>query len=462
MSRLRTGKRSGSVLLSGMVALAFSACLPPDPTPVLEESASTLPPPTATPGPEIVSTYTAEPLSPNTTPMLVTATPSPIDLDGAPLANNNPYVLPLTIQHVTETSATLLFELTAPAEGILLYGPVEGSVGDQSWLPLSTLNARQQVVLDGLAPGVEYRAAVGLAAGGGEYLQPPFVEQPWGSVRFRTASRREPLRFGVVGDSGFAQQVTFDLAQEMAAYDLDFVLHTGDLVYHADENANPPSAFALKWFLPFAPLLRSMPVYPVVGNHDLDAATYWEDAPYYYYAFPPFSDPLFGPSTFEGRSQWYAFAYGNIQFLMLDTQTFFGEAGRSEQDLWLIDRLSDGRFAYTIPVLHVPPYSSGLHGDTDSLPPRLVWSQMFETTNVPLAFSGHDHDYERLLANGITYIVSGGGSATLYELESQLPESQFFAQRTHFVLAEVYGDRIELSAIGLEGEVFDRAVIPLE
>jgi len=459
MIGLRVVNRLASVLLEALLALALLACRPPDPTPVLEEAEPTLLPPT--PSQEVASTYTAEPLVPNSTPMLVTATPAPIDLDGAPLADDA-YLLPLTVQHVTDTSATLLFELMEPADGILLYAPLEGSVEDQSWMPLSTLTARQQVTLEGLTPGVEYRAAVGLAAGGGEYLQPPFAEKPWGAVHFQTASEREPLRFGVVGDSGFGQQVTFDLAQEMADYDLDFVLHTGDLAYNVDEYANPPSAFALKWFLPFAPLLHSMPVYPVVGNHDIETATYWEDAPFYYYAFPPFSDPLFNPSPFEGRNQWYAFAYGSIQFLMMDTQTFFGEAGRSEQDLWLIDRLSDRRFAYTIPVLHVPPYSSGLHGDTDSMPPRVVWSQLFETTNVPLVFSGHDHDYERLLANGITYIVSGGGSATLYEMENQLPESQFFAQRTHFVLVEIYGDRIELTAIGPGGEVFDQAVIPLE
>ena len=32
-----------------------------------------------------------------------------------------------------------------------------------------------------------------------------------------------------------------------------------------------------------------------------------------------------------------------------------------------------------------------------------------------MVFSGHDHDYERSLINDVTYIVSGGGGAPLYQ-----------------------------------------------
>ena len=112
MIGLRVVNRLASVLLEALLALALLACRPPDPTPELEEAEPTLPPPT--PSQEVASTYTAEPLVPNSTPMLVTATPAPIDLDGAPLADDA-YLLPLTVQHVTDTSATLLFELMEPA-----------------------------------------------------------------------------------------------------------------------------------------------------------------------------------------------------------------------------------------------------------------------------------------------------------------------------------------------------------
>ena len=446
------------IRLAGLAVL-LTACRTSGPSPTGETPSRTTPPDGAsTPLP----VATATPAGTPTALLPPTPTPAPaLDPEDFPLSGTA-YVLPLTIQHTTPTSATLLFELDAPSAGVLVYGPAEGGPATLSAVDLPPTETRHQITLEGLAPGTTYRAAVGLSEGEGLYTQPAFMGQPWGTVQFRTLPEEPPLRIGVIGDSGFGQPVTFELAEEMARHDLDFVLHTGDLVYRAFENASPVEAYALKWYLPFAPLLRRMPVYPVVGNHDIEAASMWEGAPFYYYAFPPFPDPDFPPSAFEGRNQWYAFAWNDIQFLMLDTQTFFGEAGRAEQDAWLAERLADRRFAHTIPVFHVPPYSSGPHGATDSLPVRLVWGPLFEAVDVPLVLSGHDHDYERLLVNGITYVVSGGGSATIYEMETLLEESQAAAQRAHFVLLEITADRIVLSAIAPDGEVFDQAVIPLE
>jgi hypothetical protein len=58
--------------------------------------------------------------------------------------------------------------------------------------------------------------------------------------------------------------------------------------------------------------------------------------------------------------------------------------------------------------------------------------------------------------------VSGGGSSTLYAQGERLPESQLYVRKTHFVLLEIYTDRIELQAISKEGDVLDQAVIELE
>ena len=85
---------------------------------------------------------------------------------------------------------------------------------------------------------------------------------------------------------------------------------------------------------------------------------------------------------------------------------------------------------------------------------------MFRQAGIPLILSGHDHNYERLqLDGGITSIISGGGSTVLYGLRERLPQSQAFFRRTHFVLMEISSDRIALSAIDLDDEIIDRAVI---
>lgn len=372
------------------------------------------------------------------------------------------YALPLTVRHVTETSATLDFELDIPTEGSLFYQPVEASGSEPGQVPLAPRETRRQITLEGLEPGSAYQAIVALRARDGAYQQPSFLGQVWGPVRFRTVSDEEPLWIGVIGDAGFGDAATAALVEEMAAYDLDFVLHTGDVVYATEGSVTPPEDYARKFYAPFAPLLHQMPVYTVIGNHDYDAAMRWQGAPFYDHAFPGVSDPRFTPPERERRSQFYAFAYRNIQFLMLDSQVFFGVEGRAEQDVWLHERLSDTRFALTIPVFHVPPYSSSAVHRRDGIPVRRTWSPWFEAAGVPIVFSGHSHHYERLVAGGVTYIVSGGGSAVLYDAGERLSESQAFARRTHFVLVEIGSGQVQLSAIALGGEVLDRVAIPLE
>lgn len=423
-------------------------------------STETLPaPPSSTPNPAL-STATLLAVTPSPTAVPTALPTPPIQLADAPA--EVAYTLPLTVQHVTEDAATLFFELETAAEGVLLYWPA-GDSTQQNRIDLAAGSARQQITLQGLLPDVEYEAlaVLGPDPQSGLFRQVLYSGQIWDPVRFHTVSTQQPLRIGVLGDSGFGEQVTYDLVREMAAYNLDFVIHTGDVVYKVYDNASPYEAFMLKYYQPFAPLLREMPVYPVVGNHDIELATEIEGTPFYYLAFPPFPDPRFAPSDRRGLNKWYAFAYGDIQFLMLDTQTFFGEGGWNAQNEWLTERLADTRFRHTIPVFHVAAYAAGLH-PRDGLPVQELWVPQFEAANVPLVLSGHDHNYERFQINGITYVVSGGGSTALYA-QSEAPEGlQVFAQCTHFTLLEIYTDRIDVQAIALGGEVLDQATIPLQ
>ncbi len=80
---------------------------------------------------------------------------------------------------------------------------------------------------------------------------------------------------------------------------------------------------------------------------------------------------------------------------------------------------------------------------------------------MPLIFSGHEHFYERVEVAGLTQIISGGGSTVLYPIDDPLPESQVLVREMHFVLLELYSDRIELSAINREGRLLDQFTIPL-
>ncbi len=162
---------------------------------------------TATPQPPIPTREPAP--SPTLAP-----TATLIPLDDAPASVR--YTLPLVTQHVTETTATLFFELERPAEGIVLAWP-EGDPSRQWWAALAPGQARQQIRLNELEPGAAYRVMVALGPEpeSGAYHPVAYRGEPWGLVSFRTASDREPLRVGVIGDGGFGDPVTYRLVEEM-------------------------------------------------------------------------------------------------------------------------------------------------------------------------------------------------------------------------------------------------------
>ncbi len=398
---------------------------------------------------------TATPVAPTAAP---TATPIPVGEELAAVG----FRLPPAVQHTTETTAELFVELAAPSEGLVVGWPEGDPAAQRTW-PLDPASARQTVILDGLTPGVRYEAQVVLAAGEGGYQQPPYEGEAWGTFGFRTTGGErgdEPLfRAVVLGDSGFGDSVTYQLAAEMAAYNPDIVIQTGDAVYRMYEEDDPYHSYALKWFLPLKPLLKTAPIYPVVGNHDIEPEARVDGVPFYYSVFPVLAtaDSPVGPG---GGRQWYAVERGDIQILLLDTQTFFGEAGRAEQDAWLAARLADTRFAHTLVAHHVPPFSSGEHPN-DGLPLQQSWIPQYESSNVRVAMTGHEHNYERLEQNGVTYLISGGGSATLYSLSAQQPQSVVFARRSHFVLLDVWPDHISYEALALGGELLDEGSVPL-
>ncbi len=397
------------------------------------------------------------------TPEVPTALPSPgvdyLSIEYPP--SEIEYVIPLTVRHVGADRASLFFELDQPAQGQLIYRPQSPELSYGGQVPIDPTQTRHMIDLDGLAPDKEYVALVllGRETESGSFKQPTFDGETWGAVNFNTQGEL-PLRIGVLGDASFGDEATTQLVQLMAGMDLDFVIHTGDVVYETD-NSDMVSSYVEKFYKPFSPLLHKGPVYTVMGNHDYDASVQYDGAPFYDYAFPPFEDPTFEYPPERRGNQFYAHTMGDIQFLFLDSQAIFGEGGRAEQDAWMKERLADPRFRVTIPIFHVSPYSSSIVHPDDGTPVRQSWNYLFEEANVPLVFSGHFHHYERLSANDITYIVSGGGSSTLYAEGARLPESHIFAARTHFVLLEIYQDRIELKAISKEGDTFDQATIPL-
>ena len=449
----KAGKILQVAILAGLLAgcqLGSKAVPTQTPTNTITSSPSFTPP-----------TLPMSSRSPTPTPTVTLPTSTPFPPFAELPTSEVSYLIPLTLQQVSERSAQLLFELDHAATGDLLLRMVEQGNNYVQSIPIFPNLTNQQINLGPLEPGTAYEVVLGLRTPDGSYAQPAFLGDAWGSLRFHIQPTAEPLRVGVIGDSGFGEPVTAQLAGLMAGERLDFVIHTGDLVYKAGENASPAEAFAIKYFQPFAPLLHQLPIYPVPGNHDYAPDACLNGNPYYFHAFPPLSDAGLTAQTSSAKRQYYALVYQNIQFIFLDSQVFFGEEGRQEQDTWLSQRLQDDQFAYSVMISHVPLFSSGAIHSEDSQPVREAWNEKFAGAGVSLVLSGHSHNYERFLVDGVTYVVTGGGSSQLYPALNIDPHSQAFSVSSHFVLLEFYEDQIKILAIDKNGKILDQAQVPL-
>ncbi|MGD8821606.1 MAG: metallophosphoesterase, partial [Anaerolineales bacterium] len=174
-----------------------------------------------------------------------TSTPSPsptavIDYRPDEIEPSAAFLFPLTIQHLTTSSATVHFELVEPRQGRLVLWLQDQSPTAAFVFPFEADRAQQSFVIDGLESGASYVVGVGIAGADGVFRSPQYYEQLWGPITFTVPEANSyPLRIAAIGDSGYGEQATFELAELMASYQPDFVLHTGDLVYLAQNNLNP-------------------------------------------------------------------------------------------------------------------------------------------------------------------------------------------------------------------------------
>jgi 3',5'-cyclic AMP phosphodiesterase CpdA len=263
--------------------------------------------------------------------------------------------------------------------------------------------------------------------------------------KFRTAPVGEhaSFAFAVIGDSGDGGPDQLAVARLLGGLSPDLILHTGDVVYPAGEDQDYDERF----FGPYGETLREVPVFPTLGNHDVDGAG---GAAYLANFRTPRNDP-------RGTGRYYSFDWGGVHFVSLDSELYYKDLHGSpaEQRAWLESDLAATARPWKVVFLHRPPYSSSDHGSDFTI--RADLAPVFARRGVDLVFSGHDHAYERTVpTNGVTYVVSGGGGKMLYPVRG---ERWTAAGRSahHAVRVRVEGaGRLRLEAVGTDGAVFDR------
>ena len=258
-----------------------------------------------------------------------------------------------------------------------------------------------------------------------------------------------PVSFAVVGDTQGSPKIWGRLSELIFQERPSFLVHVGDLVQYGPKKADWVDDF----FKPARKLLRSCPLYPTLGNHEMNNNWY-----YRYFDLP-------APEWF------YTLKKGKVLFVFVDTNKDILPG--SAQYKRLEHLLASSSETWKIMVHHHPVYVSGesfygntrfqraVHGD----PNEMHLKKLYETYGVDLVLNGHAHFYERTwpikndrvdTENGVTYITTGGGNG---EYSEHAANKAWYDARTrvtnHFLYINIVDKKLFGRAIDSTGNVFD-------
>jgi len=350
------------------------------------------------------------------------------------------------VQRVTQTSAVVRIELDPPASATLtlgLGGPNEDAAANRIF-ESNEARAFHSIVVTGLEPAKRYNYRVSVAGASPTY------------AAFTTAPRDDsnaPFKFLIYGDNRTDDAAHAAVVRAMQSATSDFIVHTGDFVDNGGSASQWQTFFDIE-----APLLRDRSVFSCVGNHEL---TDGQGAAYIKY-FAPVDPPavLFGadaraplvpPEHLNGTFRW-----SNARFFLLNGMVGWQSgADRAWFDKALAESDNEAGLVWRIVVVHFGPWSSGPHGGNRHLHEAQIPS-LLRTHKIDLVIAGHDHIYERGWAEGLAYLVSGGGGAPMYKIKDAAPSAKKFESARHFIEASVNPAAMQFTAKRVDGTQIER------
>jgi acid phosphatase len=277
-------------------------------------------------------------------------------------------------------------------------------------------------------------AGGGCAAGDGGEPDAARTATVPASTTERPAAEPEALAL-VKGDWGWggADQaaVTARMCRVARRDGIREVLTTGDNFYRPDGLAT-----AANWTEPEA-CLEELGVRwrPAWGNHDLGGGA---------------------TATVLGESRrYYAFRLGPMRVVVLDANT----PEDPDQLAFLRRSLAGAAEPVKVVAFHQPAYTAGAHPPGEAQ--QRLWAPLFRRHGVALVLQGHNHAYERLVVDGVTYVTTGGGGAPVYPCVRLLATGLRACRPVHHFLRLAADDAgVEVRAIDARGRILERVRVP--
>lgn len=315
-------------------------------------------------------------------------------------------------------------------------------------------NERNWVRITGLQPDQDYDYEV--------WIEKERVGA--GTIRTWPANPKK-LAFLVIGDYGNDKGDQHKVAAAMWREFLRrsqtdnpyrFVITTGDNIYGWGiwpvllGSGDSDNHWRDRFFVPYEEILRRVPFYPSLGNHDCAESESRGDLEVYL-------DNFFFP---ENRpAQYYKFSYGNLaEFYALDTTTcaLSGDdmpnyLENGEQFQWMRPAIQGSKSLWKIPYFHHPPFTAGPQHDP-YLDKIGHWVRLFKEAGVRVVFNGHEHNFQYSEKTDVTgetlYVVSGaGGELRDKNITSRLRRAGMaaFANQRHFLSVEIDGTVMKIT-----------------
>jgi hypothetical protein len=256
------------------------------------------------------------------------------------------------------------------------------------------------------------------------------------------------LTFAVIGDYGRAGAPLAAVATMIASWEVDFIITTGDNNYPNGEASTIDrniGQYFHQYIYPYqgdyGPGAEVNRFFPTMGNHDWNA----ENGQAYidYFELP-------------GNERYYEVEFDFIHLFAVSSHLDEPDGTRenSIQAQWLQEALSASTAPWKVVYFHHTPYSSGHWRGSF----RLQWP--FKDWGASVVIAGHDHIYERLEIDGLTYFVNGVGGGGLYPITAPEPGSQVRYSSNHgAMLVNATPTRITFQFINIDGDIIDTYVI---
>ena len=297
------------------------------------------------------------------------------------------------LQQQTDGGIIVRWRTDVATDSVVRYGLDSASLG--SAVTIGGARTDHSVALTGLSAQTQYFYSVGDSIGAlaGD-----------ASFNFHTApiiGTATATRFWAIGDSGTAVTHPGQAAAVRDAFKnysanspADFMIMLGDNAYNDGTDTQYQSAV----FDTYPELLRQIPVWSTLGNHDGHSADSATQTGAYYDIFelPKAAEVGGYPS---GTEAYYSFDYGDVHFVCLDS--YDSPRGISGSMMtWLESDLADNDKTWVIAFWHHPPYSKGSHdsdsaGEVQMTEMRQNFLPVLEAWGVDLVLTGHSHSYER-------------------------------------------------------------------